>query len=174
MAVFGKALGNGYAITATIGKREIMEAAQNTFISSNFWSERIGPAAALKTLEVMERTRSWDRIMEIGMKIRKRWTETAGKHKLEIQISGLPSIQSYAFNISQLKYKTLVTQEMLKREFLSTPLLFSCTEHTDEVIEAYAGALDECFGLVKECEERRPVDELLEGPVCHSGFKRLN
>ena len=32
-----------------------MEAAQSTFISSTFWTERIGPAAALKTLEVMER-----------------------------------------------------------------------------------------------------------------------
>ena len=48
-------LGNGYAITAVIGKREIMEAAQSTFISSTFWTERIGPSAALKTLEVMER-----------------------------------------------------------------------------------------------------------------------
>ena len=47
MAMFGKALGNGYAITATIGRREIMEAAQCTFISSTFWTERIGPTAAL-------------------------------------------------------------------------------------------------------------------------------
>ena len=48
MAMFGKALGNGYGITATIGKREVMEAAQTTFISSTFWTERIGPTAALK------------------------------------------------------------------------------------------------------------------------------
>ncbi|MEY3200845.1 MAG: hypothetical protein RIR70_395, partial [Pseudomonadota bacterium] len=59
MAMFGKALGNGYAITATIGRREVMEAAQSSFISSTFWTERIGPAAALKTLEVMERMQSW-------------------------------------------------------------------------------------------------------------------
>ena len=55
MAIFGKALGNGYAITAIIGKKEIMEAAQNTFISSTFWTERIGPTAGLKTLEVMNK-----------------------------------------------------------------------------------------------------------------------
>ena len=49
MAMFGKALGNGYSITAIIGRREVMEAAQSTFISSTFWTERIGPTAALKT-----------------------------------------------------------------------------------------------------------------------------
>ena len=60
MAMFGKAMGNGYAITAIIGKSNVMEAAQRTFISSTFWTERIGPSAALKSLEVMERERSWE------------------------------------------------------------------------------------------------------------------
>ena len=53
-----KSLGNGYAITAVVGK-SVMEAAQKTFISSTFWTERIGPTAALKTLEIMEREKSW-------------------------------------------------------------------------------------------------------------------
>ena len=66
MAMFGKALGNGYAITAIIGRREIMEAAQTTFISSTFWTERIGPTAALATLEVMSRTESWSQITKTG------------------------------------------------------------------------------------------------------------
>ena len=49
MAMFGKALGNGYAITAIIGREQIMQSAQQTFISSTFWTERIGPTAAIKT-----------------------------------------------------------------------------------------------------------------------------
>ena len=65
MAVFGKTIANGYALTAVVGKREIMEAAQTTFISSTFWTERIGPTAALKALEVIERERSWERITAI-------------------------------------------------------------------------------------------------------------
>ena len=55
IAIFGKALGNGHAITSVLGIREVMQAAQSTFISSTFWTERLGPAAALKTLEIMER-----------------------------------------------------------------------------------------------------------------------
>ena len=53
MMMLGKTLGNGYAITAVLGKKDIMSAAQETFISSTFWTERIGPTAALKTLEIM-------------------------------------------------------------------------------------------------------------------------
>ena len=54
LAIYGKTLGNGYAINAIVGKRSVMEAAQKTFISSTFWTERIGPTAALKTLEIMK------------------------------------------------------------------------------------------------------------------------
>ena len=73
IAIFGKALGNGYAINAVIGKKDIMENAQKTFISSTFWTERIGPAAALATLEEMKRIKSWEIINKTGMKIIKSW-----------------------------------------------------------------------------------------------------
>lgn len=175
MAMFGKALGNGYAITATIGKREVMEAAQATFISSTFWTERIGPSAALKTLEVMERERSWERITETGRVIGERWKALAEKHQLPIHVNGLPAINSFGISSrDSLKYKTLITQEMLKKGFLATNLIFTCTEHTPEVVDQYFAALDPIFALIRECESGRAVDALLEGPVCHAGFKRLN
>jgi glutamate-1-semialdehyde 2,1-aminomutase len=90
MAMFGKALGNGYAITAVIGRREVMEAAQTTFISSTFWTERIGPAAALKSLEVMERVKSWDQITQTGLEITARWKALAAKYNLSITTNGCP------------------------------------------------------------------------------------
>ena len=96
MAMFGKALGNGYAITGTIGRREIMEAAQSTFISSTFWTERIGPTAALKTVEIMERIKSWEQITQIGLGVTARWKALADKHGLSITTSGLPAITSFA------------------------------------------------------------------------------
>ena len=92
MAMFGKALGNGYAITATIGKKEIMQAAQNTFISSTFWTERIGPAAALKTLEVMEQCRSWEKITNTGNMLKNKWHDLAVKHGLEIEFNGIAAL----------------------------------------------------------------------------------
>jgi glutamate-1-semialdehyde 2,1-aminomutase len=175
MAMFGKALGNGYAITATIGRREIMEAAQSTFISSTFWTERIGPAAALKTLEVMERTRSWETITNTGLQIRENWQRLADKHGLKIDHWGLPALTGFSFQSQNaLAYKTLITQEMLAKGYLAGNSVYVCTAHTPEVVERFFAELDPVFGLIKECEEGRDVTSLLKGPVCHAGFKRLN
>jgi glutamate-1-semialdehyde 2,1-aminomutase len=175
MAMFGKALGNGYAITAAMGRREIMEAAQSTFISSTFWTERIGPTAGLKTLEVMERVKSWETITRVGNDIGARWRRLADKHGLAIDSWGLPSLTGFTFKSpNSLAYKTLVTQEMLEKGYLASNSVYVCTEHTPDIVDGYFAALDPIFGLVKECEEGRDVMRLLKGPVCHSGFKRLN
>lgn len=175
MAMFGKAMGNGYAITATIGRREIMEAAQSTFISSTFWTERIGPSAALKTLEVMEREQSWVAITKTGLEIRELWDQLAVRYGLAIDHWGLPALTGYTIQSPRaLEYKTLITQEMLARGILAGNSVYVCTEHTPEVIMQYFDALDPVFKLIKECEDGRDVHELLKGPVCHDGFKRLN
>lgn len=175
MAMFGKALGNGYAITATIGRRAVMEAAQSTFISSTFWTERIGPTAALKTLEVMERERSWERVTATGLELRGRWQELADRHSLSISHNGLPALTGFAIQSSQaLAYKTLITQEMLKKGYLAATSCYICLAHTPDVIEPYLDALDSVFSLIADCEAGRSVEDLLEGPVCHGGFKRLN
>lgn len=175
MALFGKALGNGYAITATIGRREVMDAAQSTFISSTFWGERIGPSAALKTLEVMESISSWDYITSTGLDIRNGWQKLADKYNLGIEHWGLPALAGFTFSSKNaLAYKTLITQEMLKKGYLATNAVYVCTEHTPAVVSGYLEELDPVFSLIKECEDGRSIDSLLNGPVCHGGFKRLN
>jgi len=174
MAVFGKALGNGFAITAVIGKRGIMDCAQNTFISSTFWTERIGPAAALKTLKVMERERSWERITAIGKSINEGWQVLADKHDLDIHITGLPALTAFTIpGENWLAYKTLITQEMLAKGYLATNSVYACIEHDEETVSDYLEALDPVFARVRECEEGLDVYSLLNGPVCHAGFKRL-
>lgn len=175
MAMFGKALGNGYAITATIGKRSIMEAAQTTFISSTFWTERIGPTAGLKTLEVMERLKSWETITNIGNSIKDRWKRLAAKHGLSIEDWGLPALSGFTIQSKNfLAYKTLITQEMMKKGFLAGNSVYVCTEHSLEIIDQYFECLDPIFGTIRECEEGRDINSILKGPVCHAGFKRLN
>jgi glutamate-1-semialdehyde aminotransferase len=176
MAVFGKALGNGYAITAVLGTRAVMEAAQSTFISSTFWSERIGPAAALKTLEVMESKKSWQMNADAGERIKASWLSISKDKKVPIKISGLSSIPSYGFEGSNhLELKTLQTQEMLKKGYLSTPLVFVCTEHNDEVLKKYEAALSDVFETISRVMlDKEAILSLLDGPVCHDGFKRLN
>jgi len=175
MAMLGKALGNGYAINAVIGRRDVMEAAQSTFVSSTFWTERIGAAAALKTLEVMEREASYDQITNTGRVIAREWQSLADRHSLRIKLSGLPALIGFEFESkNSTAYKTLMTQEMLQRGYLAIPSVYVCTEHTPEIVARYVEALDPVFELIAECEAGRPVEELLKGPICQTGFQRLN
>jgi glutamate-1-semialdehyde 2,1-aminomutase len=176
MAMFGKTIGNGYALTAVVGKKEVMEATQKSFISSTFWTERIGPTAALKTLEIMDRIKSWNIITEIGSKMQKGWLELAENHGIGISVSGIPSLSTYSFKSQNaLKYKTLITQEMLKKGFLASTNFYACTEHHDIYFVSYFDALNNIYKTISECEKGNiDIDKLLEGPVCHSGFKRLN
>ena len=176
MVVYGKTLGNGYAVTAVVGRRAVMEAAQSTFISSTFWTERIGSAAALKTLQVMEREESWLQITETGNEYRARLRDLAASHGIEVAIGGLPALTTWSvLGDSVAGYKTLITQEMLKRGFLAPPAFYASLAHTPEVLDRTFAALDEVLALVADCKAgRRALDDLLEGPVCHTGFNRLN
>ena len=176
MAVFGKTIANGYALTAVVGKREIMEAAQTTFISSTFWTERIGPTAALKALEVIERERSWERITAIGNQVREGWQKLAKTHNLEISLAGIPALSTYSFvSPNSQKYKTYITQEMLQKGFLASTNFYPSIAHTQAEIDSYFNALDEVYREIALCEKgERNIDNLLLGPVSHSGFARLN
>ena len=175
MAMFGKALGNGYAITAVLGKRSIMEAAQSTFISSTFWTERIGPTAALATLDVMEQTKSWEVITKMGQYITEQWNSIAKSTGIAIKTSGLPALTSFSVDSKYaLEYKTLITQEMLKKSYLAGTSIYVATVHTKELVDRFITELEPVIALIKECEDGRDVKSLLDGPTCSSGFKRLN
>ncbi len=176
MAMFGKTIGNGYALTAVVGKKSVMEAAQTSFISSTFWTERIGPTAALATLKVMEDIKSWEIITTKGKKVQEGWKTLALSNGLEIDVAGIPALSTYSFKSEHaLAYKTLVTQEMLKKNILASTNFYASIAHEDEFIDRYFEELDKVFSIIKKCEiQELKIESLLEGPICHSGFKRLN
>ena len=176
MAIFGKALGNGYAITSIIGKREIMEAAQISFISSTFWTERIGPVAALKTLEIMDKIKSWEIITSTGLVVRKGWKKLATKYELDIDVWGIPALTGFTFKSENaLAYKTFITQEMLSKGYLAGNSVYVSVAHKPDIVDEYFSLLEPVFKRIKECEDgEENIDNLLKGPVCHNGFKRLN
>jgi glutamate-1-semialdehyde 2,1-aminomutase len=175
VAMFGKTLGNGYAITAVVGRRSVMEAAQSSFISSTFWTERIGPCAALAALQVMQELESWKQITDNGNYLKKVWQQLADNHSLKISQWGLPALAGYTIvSDKALDYKTLITQEMLTAGYLASTSLYASIEHTPNRIDRYIDSLSPIFGLISDCENGRDVFSLLNGPTCHGGFKRLN
>jgi glutamate-1-semialdehyde aminotransferase len=176
MAMYGKTLGNGYAITAVVGKKEVMEAAQKTFISSTFWTERIGPSAALKSLEVMEKEKSWEIISSIGKKIQNNWKKIANNYKIDIEVNGIPALSTFKFNhSSNLEFKTFLTQEFLERGYLGSTSFYASIAHNDEIMKKYFEVFDEIFFQISKCINGEIlINDILKYPVSHSGFKRLN
>jgi len=175
MAMFGKTIGNGYAVTAVIGTKDVMEHAQRTFISSTFWTEKIGSVAALKTIEVMEDIESWNILPEYGRNIKDSIEDLARYHDLRVNFFGIDPLLSFAFDSpNNLLYKTYMTQEMLKKGFLTSNIFYVSIEHTPKIVRKFLEALDPIFKILKECEEGLDIIPLLDGPVCHSSFERLN
>ena len=175
MCILGKALGNGFPITAVLGKKEIMENGQECFISSTFWTERTGYVAAIKTLEIMEKIKSWEIISKQGIKIKKLLTKLSDVYNLNMIVSGLKSCPSYLINSKDWQlYKTFITQELLKKRILGGNTTYVSTCHEDYILKIYERALDEIFCRLKKAIDEKNITNLLEGPVCHSGFQRLN
>ncbi|MEE2876144.1 MAG: aminotransferase class III-fold pyridoxal phosphate-dependent enzyme [Chloroflexota bacterium] len=175
MAMFGKAMGNGYAITAVVGRRSVMESAQSTFISSTFWTERIGPSAALAALDVMEELRTWETITEAGNAVRRGISDIAQRQGLEINHWGIPALCGYSFlGENANAFKTLVTQDMLSKGYLVGNSVYLSIEHTPNIISDFLTELESSFSLVRQCMDDGSINASLQGPVAHSGFKRLN
>ena len=175
ICMFGKALGNGYAITSIIGKRKIMDKASDSFISSTFWSERIGYVAGCKTLETMKKEKSWEYISKLGKELKKNWTDLGKKYELPIEINGIDALPSFYIKSKKfLEYKTFISQEMLKQNYLCSTAVYISTAHNRKILKDYIKKIDKVFLKIKECEDGKSIKKLLDGPVCRSQFKRLN
>lgn len=174
IAVFAKAISNGYPMAAIIGKKKIMSAAQETFISSTYWTERLGPTAALTAIKKMRRLNVPRHLDKIGDLIGQGWLKLAQKHNLDITIGGPNPLVNFSFNYKNAQeIKTLFTQEMLKRGFLASLSVYVSYSHTREHAKTYLKAADEVFAIISEAISKNKVKKLLEGPVAQAGFKRL-
>lgn len=174
IAVFAKGISNGYPMGVVIGKEKYMDAAQDSFISSTYWTERIGPVAAIATIKKMLACQVQEHMIGCGKKIQAGWTELARKHGLQIHVGSIYPMSHFDFSEKPLVLKTLFTQEMLNRGFLATNSYYACYAHKDKHITSYLHAVDEVFGLIGQAIEEGDPEKYLKGPVCQAGFKRLS
>jgi glutamate-1-semialdehyde 2,1-aminomutase len=175
ICVLGKALGNGHPIGAVIGRKHIMDAAQSSFISSSYWTERVGFMAGLKTIELYHKENVIERITSAGQNLRRKIVEAAAQTCLKVDVIGIDSVLILTFDYEYpLVVKTLFTQEMLKRGFLASNVIYVSIAHTSEVINLYIEAVNEVFSFISTACSTATLEQKLDGPVCHSGFSRLN
>ena len=175
MAVFAKAMSNGHPMAAIIGTREVMQAAQGSFISSTYWTDRIGPAAALATIKKMKRVNLPRHLSRVSKKVRIIWNDAAKKHGLAIRTAEVPVILTFTLTgHDSQEAKTLFVQEMLRRGFLASNLFYASYAHKNPHLAKYAKAVDEVFGIIAKARKSGGVKKMLKGPVAHTGFQRLN
>jgi glutamate-1-semialdehyde 2,1-aminomutase len=175
IAVFGKAISNGFPMGLILGKTNVMQAAQESFISSTYWTERIGPVASVSTINFFLDHKVNEHLIAVGKKVQKGWADIARKHAIDIEIGGILPLSHFAFKYKEpLVHKSLYTQLMLEQGFLATTALYSSYAHKDEHIEKYLNATDKTFELISRLIKEGNPEKYIKGPVCHSGFKRLN
>lgn len=175
MAVFAKGMANGYAMAAIIGRCKVMQAAQESFISSTNWTESVGPVAALATIKKMKRVGLSKHLARTGLSVKKVWEGAARKHDLDIKITGVAPLLFFTFSGGDAQVaKTLFVQEMLRRGFLASNLFYASLAHTPAHVRAYGVAVDEVFGIIAKAMKAGTLGTLLNGPIAHSGFQRLN
>lgn len=176
IAVFGKAMANGYPVSAIIGRKNVMEAAQDTFISSTFWTERIALAAAVESINCYRKYRVEEHQKRIGKKVQEGWKAIAEKTGVKIHVSGILPLSHFEFEYDNpLVYKTYFTQEMLAEGFLAGTGLYISLAHTEEIVEKYLQAVHRVLGKIEEIRRKGgDISDDLKGAVCHAGFERLN
>lgn len=175
IVVYGKAMGNGFAISAIVGKKDVMDEAQETFISSTFWTERVGFIAALKTIEKLVQNRVWVHLDKIGDMIGEGWLDLANKHELKLHITDFKPLITFKFDYDDKNSElyTLFTQEMLKRSYLASNSIYVSYAHNEKIVEKYLKNVDEVFEIISDAIKTDTVKIKLETAVRDEGFKRL-
>lgn len=177
IAVFAKAMSNGFPASAIIGKAQYMDIAQETFISSTAWTERVGSVASLATIQKMKKQNVPEHLISTGKYIGKEWKKIIDEHELPIHIESIPDIPPLVTMVfdhaDALTMQTYFTQEMLKRGYLASKTVYVSDSHTTEIVDHYIHELDHVFKNISAGLKRGNLKDKIHGPLAHTGFTRL-
>jgi glutamate-1-semialdehyde 2,1-aminomutase len=140
-----------------LGKREVMDRAQPSFISSSYWTDGMGAAAALAVLNKMQRKNIQPSVWRKGEDFTKQLTEVAAAYpKLGLAISGLPVAPMLTFTSGDLApvMKMRLIEEMLTRNFLLGTIIYLMDAHRDADLQRFLVALKESLEVVADEQAR--------------------
>ena len=153
LATFGKAMSNGHPIAAVCGKREVMQDAATMFISSTYYSDPAGMAAALATIRELKQNDALAHIWAMGQMLKDGFAELAQKHGLKAWCDGLPPVTHPHFDCPDELRRPLVTlylQEMIRGGILACTVNYICYSHTEEDVQAFLEAADSALAVLKK------------------------
>ncbi len=98
LTALGKAMSNGYPVSALTGRREVMSSAQNTFISSTYFPNGLSMAAAVATLELLQREKVADHIERVGAELHDGLLKVVAETGLPVTLSPYPQMPFLYFD----------------------------------------------------------------------------
>ena len=174
MAIFGKAMANGFPISAIIGKKKIMQNANKSFISSTMWTEQIGFVAANATIEKLKKFKVNQKNVRIGKRIKNIWKNAANRYGVNIEVGGLDSLPSFKFNYKNKDaITTFMTREMLKFNILANTAPAVTYAYTNKILNIYENALNKVFKLISYYIKNNKIIPINKKDIKLSNFGRL-
>ncbi len=175
IAIFAKALGNGYPIGAVIGTEQAMEGAEDAFLSSTYWTERIGPTAALATIKALQKYDVASKVNAIGNEFSDKMPKIAAAHGINVICdSQFGCLATIAFPGQDSKLMlTNYTTEMLRRGYLATGGFYPTLAHTPEICAKFYAVADDVFATLARLKAENGLEKNLPGGIAGSGFARL-
>lgn len=176
LAVYAKALSNGIPCAALVGRAAVMDAANESFISSSYWTDGLGPAAALACLEKMERLGVQARVWSLGEQFQPNLRALAARHPaLNLKVGGQPCSPSLTFALGEdsAAAKALTIRGLLHAGFLFSSQLYLMWPHTDAMIAELLAALDDVLTHLDTLHARNALRETAGPTVVPAGFTRL-
>lgn len=156
VSTFGKALANGYALSAVVGKREVMKMAESkVFISSTFFPNSLEMAAAMKCLDILEREQVQDRIWERGTAFLADLEAIVRESGVPATVSGIPPMPYLTFDKGDAHYKArrdLFYTETIRRGLFIQPFhhWYLSYRHTEADLAKALDAIREALALVAQ------------------------
>ena len=176
MSVFAKSMSNGYAMGVVVGSRDAMELASRMFISSSYWSDNVGLAASLATINELKRVDSPTQFEKHGEKMRAAMQGAIDSSGVAASISGWHFRCVVNFDLPdesmRPKVTTLFIQEMARRGVHTFASFMPTLAHTDEDIQRTAEAAEDTFKVINRAVEGE-LDDLLEVDPKREPFRRF-
>lgn len=179
LATFGKGMGNGYPISAVVGRREILKQIEDgVFVSTTFGGDSVAMAAALATIKILEQPGFYEHITEIGRIQRDGIKELIKKYHLGniLAVTGLPAHAGVSFDghgkLSYLDIQSVYSHTMLENGILVFAIYNLNMSHTEKESALYLKATDKAFARIREAVEKNSVDGILLGSKLDPVFKR--
>jgi glutamate-1-semialdehyde-2,1-aminomutase len=170
LACFGKAMANGFPLSAVVGRAAVMRLFEDVFFSGTHGGEAVSLAACQATIAELRRRDGFAALWRTGARLqdgaRRILSDLGIAHRVDCP--GLPPRTGFSFRADTeaetLALRSLFQQEALKRGILTHGNHMISLAHTDEVVDLTLEIYREVFAAVADALAHGDAERRLEGP----------